>query len=285
MQVLSSYDQLRAYRQALPPGHTLGFVPTMGALHAGHAQLVAEARAQNTAVLVSIFVNPTQFGPTEDLSRYPRTPEADLALLEQLGADAVYTPTPEDLYPPQGQLHISLTHTSRLLEGASRPGHFDGVALVVTKLINQTHPTRLYLGQKDFQQTVVLRQLVHEAFLPVEVVVVPTVREPDGLARSSRNRYLSPAERTAAPQLYRALSSAGQQAQPGLASAAIVQAFAASLALEPAFRLDYAEVVSGFTCQPLAALTPEDRPVLVAAAYLGTTRLLDNLPLLTHTVG
>lgn len=253
----------------------------MGALHAGHAALFSAASAENGHVLASVFVNPTQFDHAADLERYPRTLEADLAVAAAHGVDAVFAPSPESLYPTEtNALHVSLPHLQGLLEGASRPGHFDGVALVVAKLLCLTQPTRAYFGQKDFQQTVVIKQLVAELLMPVEVVVVPTVREADGLALSSRNRFLSTEERTVAPQLYHALEAAARASSPGSAAIVALHAFDRALAASPAFKLDYAAVVSGHTLAPVETLLPEDDPVLVTAARLGSVRLLDNARLL-----
>lgn len=259
----------------------MGFVPTMGALHEGHAALALRSIAENDITVASIFVNPTQFGPGEDLAKYPRTLEADLVLLEQLGVDAVFAPTPQDIYPTPKALHIQLPLLANRYEGASRPGHFDGVALVVSKLFGLLQPTRAYLGRKDFQQTVVLRALVEELFLPVELVVVPTVREADGLALSSRNRYLSKAERQEAPLIYQGLLAAKARATLGGSVDPCLRAFRETLETGPDFRLDYAEVVDGKTLEPLSRLAPERHPILITAAYLGTTRLLDNMPLLS----
>ena len=257
-----------------------GFVPTMGALHAGHLALVQQAAARHRQVVVSIFVNPAQFGPGEDYGRYPRTLAADLALLETLGAPlVVYAPPVEALYAEGSDLRLQLPALSARWEGAHRPGHFDGVCLVLAKLFGQVQPAAVYMGHKDFQQTVVVRRLIGELYLPIELVVLPTVREGDGLALSSRNRYLSPEQRAQAPRLYAALQHARQAL---LAGAPVAPTLAqAQQALEPEFVVDYLALVDGHTLEPLAALPPHDPagppPTLIATARLGSTRLLDNL--------
>ena len=241
-------------------------VMTMGALHDGHAELVRAARRTADHVIVTVFVNPLQFGAGEDLDRYPRTLEADLALCEREGADVVFTPTPDVVYPDgQPLVRVSAGPLGDVLEGASRPGHFDGVLTVVCKLLHLTRPDVALFGQKDAQQLAGIRRMVRDLDLPVEVVAVPTVREPDGLALSSRNRYLSPDERVRALVLSRALATRD------------VAAGLAVLAAEPGVELDYLERVDSatFTLDP-------DGDLLVVAARVGTTRLLDNLVLADH---
>lgn len=267
---------LNAFGQA---GQSVGFVPTMGALHAGHAALVRQARQENHRVVVSIFVNPTQFGPTEDLAKYPRTLDADVALLQELGVDAVFAPEPATMYMPNEQVHVTLPALALLYEGKTRPGHFDGVALVVSKLLNLVQPTRAYFGRKDYQQTVVVRQLVQALFFNTQVVVADTVREPDGLAMSSRNRYLNATERLQAPLIYqgllamRAAAVAGQQVQ------VLQNIFADMLLKGPDFKLDYVAIADGESLEPLSQLEPDRNPVALVAAWLGSTRLIDNLGL------
>ncbi|MEL7235459.1 MAG: pantoate--beta-alanine ligase, partial [Chloroflexota bacterium] len=206
MKVIQTISDLRTARAAL--GDDVGVVTTMGALHAGHMALVKQARFDNERVLVTIFVNPTQFGPDEDLGSYPRTLERDLQLLETAGVDVVFTPTPELMYPDGYQTYVDVENVSQRLEGIHRDGHFRGVATVVSKLFNMTQPARAYFGQKDAQQVVVIRRMVRDLNFPVDVIVVPTIREDDGLAMSSRNAYLSPQEREAATVLYRSLQAA-----------------------------------------------------------------------------
>jgi pantoate--beta-alanine ligase len=267
------------YRTLAPhwqSGTTIGLVPTLGALHDGHLAHVHRARARDAVVVVSIFVNPTQFGPTEDLARYPRTPEQDLAQLRAAQVDVVFMPAAGEMYPPGAATRVDVGFLGTILEGARRPGHFSGVATVVTKLLNLVRPTRAYFGQKDAQQVAVIERLVSDLNMPVEIVVGETVREPDGLAMSSRNRYLSPAERGAATALYRALTAADAAYGAGECEAArLRQVMREAVEAEPLARLDYAEVVDGTTWEMPATAGPAC--LLVIAAWLGGTRLIDNL--------
>jgi pantoate--beta-alanine ligase len=259
-------------------GAAIGLVPTMGALHEGHLSHVRRARARDEVVVASVFVNPTQFGPLEDLTRYPRTPERDAALLEAEGVDVLFMPSAEEMYPPGFATRVEVGHIGEVLEGASRPGHFAGVATVVLKLFQLVRPTRAYFGQKDAQQLAVIRQMVRDLNLPVEIVAGPTIREPDGLARSSRNAYLSPAERRAATVLYHALITARDRFNAGECDAeALRHVMHRAVSEEPLARLDYAEVVNADTMEPPAMV--EAGTLLVIAARIGTTRLIDNLAL------
>src|SRR5579872_3480696 len=225
-------------------GDSIGLVPTMGALHAGHLSLIDRARADNTRVVVSIFVNPIQFGPGEDLARYPRPLQADLELLRSAGVDAVYMPRVEDMYPQGSTTRVRVGDVAEPLEGAARPGHFEGVATVVTKLFAAVGPDRAYFGQKDAQQVAVIKRLAADLDLGVEIRVGRTVREPDGLALSSRNAYLSPEERNAAVALSSALREAREMWSSGERDASRLKAaMAARLKAEPLVRLDYAELV------------------------------------------
>ncbi len=274
MQVVRTIAEVRAIRRALPG--TWGFVPTMGYLHEGHLSLVRRARAENDHVAVSIFVNPTQFGPHEDYSRYPRDLERDLRLLEPLGVDLVFAPSVEEMYPPGFQTWVIVEGVSRPLEGAARPGHFRGVATVVTKLFNIVQPDRAYFGQKDAQQAVVIRRMVQDLNIPVEIVVCPTVREPDGLAMSSRNTYLNPEERRAATVLFRALQAAKARYEQGERDAErLREAMREVIQAEPLARLDYVSVADPETLQELDRV--EDRALLSLAVYIGKTRLIDNI--------
>lgn len=277
MQITHTIPETRRLTQSLRQGSkTLALVPTMGALHAGHLSLVRAARAACDLVAVSIFLNPLQFGPNEDLARYPRTFAADCALLEAEGVDLLFAPSPEIMYPPGAHTLIDLPDLGRRLDGASRPGHFRGVATIVAKLFNILAPDRAFFGQKDAAQVAVLRALVRDLNFDLELVVCPTVREPDGLALSSRNRFLNPAERRQALALSRALSlvaeaiAAGEQAVPTLE-----RTLRNALEASPGLRLDYATLVDPDTLLPAPNLSA---PVLVAvAAWLGDTRLIDNL--------
>ncbi len=274
MQVARTITEARAIRRALPG--TWGFVPTMGYLHEGHLSLVRRARAENDHVAVSIFVNPTQFGPHEDYNRYPRDLERDLRLLEPLGVDLVFAPPVEEMYPPGFQTWVVVEEVTRPLEGAARPGHFRGVATVVTKLFNIIQPDRAYFGQKDAQQAVVIRRMVQDLNIPVEIVVCPTVREPDGLAMSSRNTYLSPEERRAATVLFRALQAAKARYEQGERDAERLRAIMREvIQAEPLARLDYVSVADPETLQELSRV--EDRALLSLAVYIGKTRLIDNI--------
>ncbi|MDB5427582.1 MAG: pantoate--beta-alanine ligase [Phenylobacterium sp.] len=273
MQVLQTIAQMRAAR---PGAGDLGLVPTMGYLHAGHLSLVERAKAECGAVAVSIFVNPTQFGPGEDLSRYPRDLPRDLGMLEAAGVDLVFAPEPSEIYPPGFATEIRVGGVTDVLEGAVRPGHFAGVATVVAKLFNIVQPTRAYFGQKDAQQSVVIRKLVADLDLPVEIVVAPTVREADGLALSSRNGYLTPEQRAAAPAIFRALTAARVLFEGGERDAEVVrQAMRATVAAEPDMRVDYVSVADPETLRELSTV---DRAALASMAVrLGATRLIDNL--------
>ena len=275
--VASTRGQLRAeLNAALGPrsaaSATVALVPTMGALHAGHAALFEEARRRTDVVVASIFVNPLQFGPAEDLSRYPRTPAHDLALCSQHGVDLVFCPSIEEMYP-RGDADITVDPgpIGDVLEGAARPGHFRGVLTVVTKLLNLVRPDVAVFGEKDYQQLVLVRRLVNDLFLSVDVVGAPTVRDPDGLALSSRNRYLSPEQRTAALAVSRALRAG--QAAGAAGRAAILAAANAVLGGEPAMDVEYLALRS--TDLTTDAAAGEAR--LLIAAKVGTTRLIDNL--------
>lgn len=251
-------------------GESVGLVPTMGALHAGHLSLVAAARAETSKVVVSIFVNPLQFGPGEDFERYPRPVQADLALLREAGADAVYMPERATLYPLDASTRVHVGGVTETLEGVHRPGHFEGVATVVTKLFWAAQPDRAYFGQKDAQQVAVVKRLAADLDSGVEIRVCPTVRDADGLAVSSRNAYLSPAERAAALSLNRSLQAAvamyamGER-DPGRLGARIREVLAA----EPLVLVDYAELVDSTTFRPPGTLA-------VLAVRIGKTRLIDN---------
>ncbi len=252
-----------------------GLVPTMGFLHEGHLSLVRAAKANNQFTAVSIFVNPTQFAPTEDLSTYPRSLERDLALLEAEGVDLVFTPTDDVMYPADFQTAVTVQEVTKPLEGASRPTHFAGVATVVAKLFNIIQPTRAYFGQKDAQQTVVLRQMVRDLNFNLELIVCPTVREADGLAMSSRNAYLTPEQRQAAPLLFNTLTAVQNAIENGekdldkLRQQMIIQINA-----EPLARLDYFSVADYTTLTEIDH--PTEKLLVSLAVYFGKTRLIDN---------
>jgi len=264
-------DLRRAVAGLRGDGARVALIPTMGALHAGHMALVDAARATGAKVVASIFVNPKQFGPNEDLSRYPRPAEADKALLIAHGCDLLWMPGVDDMYPAGFATNVSVSGVSEGLDGAARPGHFDGVATVVTKLFNQVRPDTAFFGEKDFQQLAVIRRMVADLDLGLEIVGVPTVREADGLALSSRNIYLSPDERSRAVALPRALAEAKRAIEAGEAGALD----AATRSLTGAgFVPDYVALVDAAT---LGEPRPGQRRRLLAAARIGTTRLIDNL--------
>lgn len=276
-QVLNTIDQVRtAVGAAHARGETLGFVPTMGALHEGHLSLVRRAKAEHSRAIASIFVNPTQFAPHEDFTRYPRTFEADLALLAGAGCDHVFAPAAEEVYPPGFSTYVQPPAVALPLEGQFRPDHFRGVATIVLKLFEMVQAEAAYFGQKDYQQAAVIRAMVCDLNLPVRIEVCPIVREADGLALSSRNRYLSPDERRRATAIYRALQTAADQLAHGERRGAALSVAMQHVLQQAGFqKVDYALVADRDT---LAELEQVDRPaVALIAAHLGATRLIDNL--------
>ncbi|UCD21969.1 MAG: pantoate--beta-alanine ligase [Chloroflexota bacterium] len=276
MQVVGPIYELRALRRQL--SGTVGFVPTMGYLHKGHLALVKRARVENSTVIVSIYVNPTQFSPREDFGTYPRELNRDLELLREEGVDIVFAPSDDEMYPPEYGSWVDVGEVTERLEGVSRPGHFRGVATVVAKLFNIVQPNRAYLGQKDAQQVVVIKRMAADLNLAIDIVVVPTVRESDGLAISSRNIYLSPEERRAATILFEALTSARQSWQGGENDANKLRKQMTSLIEEePLAQIDYVSVADAETLEELNVI---DRPALASLAVsVGKTRLIDNMPL------
>ena len=257
-------------------GKRVGLVPTMGALHAGHASLIQTARRECEHVVVSIFVNPTQFGPNEDFARYPRTLDADIELCGQAGAHAVFAPKVETIYPPDFVTQVEVRDLQDRLCGASRPGHFRSVCTVVLKLFNIVQPDLAYFGQKDAQQALILTRMARELNLPVELHTLPTVREPDGLALSSRNRYLDAEQRRNASGIWRALTAARQLVESGARDPAAVEVgLMRDLAAIPGCRIDYAQVVSAETLAPLPRL--QGQVLIAVAVYFGSTRLIDNV--------
>ena len=276
MMIATSLDELRSARLLLDG--TVGFVPTMGYLHEGHVSLARRARQECGGVIASIFVNPIQFGPTEDLSKYPRDLKRDLQLLEAAGVDLVWTPTNEEMYLPGFSTWVEVEGLTRPLEGAARPGHFRGVTTVVTKLFNAVQPQKAYFGQKDAQQAAVIRKMTRDLNFPIEIVVCPTVREPDGLAMSSRNSYLSPEERTAAPILFRALTTAKTAYENGERDAdALRKTMSDVLASEPLANQQYVSCADYDTLEELTTVT--DKSLLSMAVFIGKTRLIDNFVL------
>lgn len=265
--------------EARRSGKQIGFVPTMGALHEGHLSLCRASVRANDLTVVSIFVNPLQFGPGEDFDRYPRNLEADQALLSGVGVDYIFVPDREVFYPAGFDTYVEVQSISKPFEGSVRTGHFRGVATVVLKLLNCMGPCAAYFGQKDYQQLQLVRRMVQDLNVPTKIVMAPTVREADGLALSSRNRYLSPDERLAAPAIYAALSNATDATYKGMTNAAsLTEAALEQLAREPLLSPEYVALVDAETMQPIREL---HRPaVMLIAVRLGTTRLIDNMILI-----
>ena len=277
LQVVETVEDARdAVNGARLSGRAVGFVPTMGALHTGHVSLIDRARAECGFVVVSIFVNPTQFGPKEDFSRYPRPRDVDLQMCQDAGADLVFYPAVETMYPKGHRTSVEVGGLSEILEGAIRPGHFRGVATVVTKLFQIVPADRAYFGQKDYQQQTLIRVMARELNIPVEIVTCETIRDPDGLALSSRNAYLSPSERQSGLSLSRALKTAESLVAAGETTVEQLEsAMRRELETTPGVSIDYAVIVDP---ESLASLT-EAQPVMVAlvAARVGNTRLIDNM--------
>ena len=277
VELVQTIKQVReALASTRKSGRVIGLVPTMGALHNGHEALFETARNECGVVVVSIFVNPLQFGPNEDFERYPRALVKDLEICGRPGADIVFNPSVHEMYPLPQLTFAEVTRVSDHLCGKFRPGHFRGVATVVLKLFNIVQPDRAYFGEKDLQQLAVIRRMVADLNVPIEIIGVPTVRDSDGLAISSRNQYLNPAERRAAPVLYRALQEAANRVRSGERNAAKVrEAAIALLNGEPLIRIEYVEIVDPSEIQPLATVAG---PVRIAAAvWIGGTRLIDNV--------
>ena len=276
MMIVSTLDELRSARSILD--EPVGLVPTMGFLHEGHLSLVRRAAQECASVVVSIFVNPTQFGPSEDLAAYPRDMERDLHLLEPLGVDLVWTPTSEIMYPDGYQTWVEVETLTRFLEGAQRPGHFRGVTTIVTKLFTGVQPAKAYFGQKDAQQATVIRRMTRDLNLPIDIVICPIVREPDGLAMSSRNTYLNPEQRRAATVLYRALNVAKDvydsgERDPGKLRAIMEETIAA----EPLAQIQYVSCADYDTLEELDQIS--GKALLSMAVFVGKTRLIDNFVL------
>jgi pantoate--beta-alanine ligase len=274
--VIRSSAEMAAWSEAARArGERIAFVPTMGALHDGHVSLLREGRRRGDKLALSIFVNPTQFGPKEDLSRYPRDLPGDLANAASAGTDVAYCPEPGEVYPPGFQTYVQVREVELGLDGGSRPGHFVGVATVVCKLLNVVRPHVALFGEKDFQQLAVVRRMVADLDMAVEIVGLPIVREPDGLAMSSRNAFLSPDERRRALALSHGLIGARLRAERGERDAAALVATARALVEAEVDRVDYVELRDATTLAPVTRL--EREAVLLVAAFVGTTRLIDNL--------
>lgn len=287
MQILETVDAFRAARKALPPNATLGLVPTMGGLHDGHMSLVKQARRSCDFVAASIFVNPAQFGPNEDYSKYPRTFEKDVALLEKQGVDLVFFPSADEMYSPHHRCYVDPEGFDDLVEGRCRKGHFRGVATVVTKLFNIVQPTHAFFGQKDAAQVVLIKRMVSDLNLPVDINVVPIVREADGLALSTRNQYLSPEERKAACVLHRGLDharalfeKAKQNGKAVVDAAALRDAVHEEYEREPLVTaIDYVSIGSKETMQEIGEVDTAEGAIISVAVKLGQCRLIDNIVL------
>ena len=278
MRIFTTAADLRAYVEAArSTGRRLGLVPTMGALHEGHLQLVRAAAQACDEVIASVFVNPTQFNNPDDLRLYPRQPEQDAAALGPAGCTALFLPSVAEMYPQPTVLRFDFGPLEHVMEGAHRPGHFNGVATVVSKLFHMARPHAAYFGQKDFQQVAVVRQLIADLSFDLELVVYPTVRETTGLAMSSRNQRLAPEARVVAPLLYQLLQRAAEQVRQGIAPAEVQQQALAALAQEPQFTPEYFEVADAQTLQPVSGYAPGRVVVLCVAAHLGGVRLIDNV--------
>jgi len=276
MRTVSTLDELRSARLSLE--RTVGLVPTMGFLHEGHLSLIRRAKEECNHVIVSIFVNPTQFGPNEDLSKYPRDIDRDLKLIEPLGTDLIWMPTPEIMYPQGYQTWVEVEAITKLLEGAMRPGHFKGVTTVVAKLFTGVQPHKAYFGQKDAQQAAVIRQMVRDLNFPIEIVVCPIVREADGLAMSSRNVYLDPEQRKAATVLFRSLSTAKNLFDSGERDAEkIREKMKEVLAGEPLAEVQYVSCADYDSLEELDEI--KEKSLLSMAVFIGKTRLIDNFVL------
>ena len=278
MQILTTAAGLQAYaEQARRTGQQVGLVPTMGALHAGHLQLVQAAIGACNTLIATIFVNPTQFNNAEDFLLYPRVPEADAELLAAAGCTVLFVPAVEEMYPQPAVLRFDFGGLERVMEGAHRPGHFNGVATVVSKLFHLARPHQAFFGQKDWQQVAVIRQLVADLSFDLEIVTCPTIREADGLAMSSRNRRLDVAARAAAPLLHRVLLAAAARVRLGEPPAQVRAEAEAALRREPLLTYEYVEVADAQTLQPLETYAAGRAVVLCLAAHLGGVRLIDNV--------
>ncbi|MEN2998848.1 MAG: pantoate--beta-alanine ligase [Brevinematia bacterium] len=257
-------------------GKSIGFVPTMGALHEGHLSLVRKSKRDNNITVVSIFVNPIQFGPSEDFARYPRQLDKDKELLENEGVDYLFCPSVEDMYPKNYETYVNLESLPNHLCGLSRPGHFRGVATVVTKLFNIVQPDKAYFGQKDYQQAQIIKRMARDLNFPIEIVVMPIVREQDGLAMSSRNSYLSPEERKNAVVLYKSLQKAKELIKNGERDVSKIKQKMKEIIESVPSKIDYVEVVNPETLESLDTIPKEGEVVVAVAVFIGSARLIDN---------
>lgn len=276
MRLVQTINEMkRLSKEAIDKGKTIGFVPTMGYLHEGHLSLVKKAREDNDIVVVSIFVNPTQFGPNEDFNRYPRDLERDLRLLEPLNVDYVFYPSVEEMYPKNYSVYVDEVELSKYLCGAKRPGHFRGVCTVVTKLFNIVKPTRAYFGQKDAQQFRILRRMVQNLNMDIEMIEMPIVRESDGLAMSSRNVYLNEEERKEATRLHKSLLKAKELIESGERDVSKIKNLMLEILNHPLLKIDYVEIVDEETLKPIEKI--EGKVIIALAVFVGKARLIDNM--------
>lgn len=272
--ISATQEYLKSQQKA---GKTIGFVPTMGALHAGHISLIERSKTENELTVCSIFVNPTQFNNPEDLKKYPRTLDNDCELLQAAACDVVFAPSAEEMYPSLPQLRMDFGTLETVMEGKFRPGHFNGVGIVVSKLFNIVKPDKAYFGLKDLQQVAVIRQMVKDLSFDLEIIPCPTLREMDGLAMSSRNTRLSVEERALAPQIYKVLTFAKEKLQEGFSAKATQEAVNQCLIDYPAFELEYFEVTNFDTLLPIETKIEDGKTALCIAAFLGGVRLIDNI--------
>lgn len=278
MQIFTTVRSLRDFIISVKAtGKSIGFVPTMGALHEGHASLVHKAMEENKVVICSIFVNPIQFNNPEDLIKYPRTLEEDCRILEELGCEAVFAPSVDEMYPVAPELTLNFGILEQVMEGAQRPGHFNGVGIVLARLFNWVQPDRAYFGQKDFQQVAIVRRLIRDLGFPLELIVCPTLREMDGLAMSSRNRRLPEKERGLAPLIYQILQQAESGLRSGKTSQQVIEVAKEEFLKESAFGLEYIDVVNTASLQPVESRQAEGETAICVAATLGPVRLIDNM--------
>lgn len=278
MLILNTIKETQEYlKSQTQAGKTIGFVPTMGALHAGHISLIERAKQENDLAACSIFVNPTQFNNPEDLKKYPRTLEKDCEMLLKVGCDVVFAPSPEEMYPSLPQLRMDFGTLETVMEGKFRPGHFNGVGIVVSKLFNIIKPNKAYFGQKDLQQVAVIRRMVQDLSFDLELISCPTLREADGLAMSSRNTRLSPEARVLAPQIYKVLTLAKEKLQAGANVSEMQVAVNEHFAKFPEYTLEYFEATNFDTLQPIEAKIVDGKNALCIAAFLGGVRLIDNI--------
>jgi len=278
MQIIDNIQAMQEIGNNWSAGKKIGFVPTMGYFHQGHLSLVAEANKQCEITVVSIFVNPSQFGPNEDFESYPRDMQRDLELLSKYKVDYVFSPNPEQMYPQDYRTWVEVEGLSSILCGASRPGHFRGVATIVLKLMHIVNPKLMFMGMKDYQQIIVLEKMIEDLNLETKIVRCPIVREPDGLAMSSRNSYLTPDERQRATCLIKALKNAQQMVNEGYLDSSILISEAENIIKQSDGRIDYIKIVDGSTLQELPEVRSSSRMML--AVYIGNTRLIDNIELL-----